>query len=109
ADEAAEEFLDVLDDVVEVEDAGHEDLLAAEGEQLPGEGGGAVPGLEDLGDLAAGGVAVVEAGDHELGVADDDEQEVVEVVGDAAGEAADGLHLLGLAELLLEAAAGGAF
>ena len=37
-----------------------------------------------------------------LGVAADDGEQVVEVVGDAAGEPADGLHLLRLAELLLE-------
>ena len=37
----------------------------------------------------------------ELGVADDGGEEVVEVVRDAAGEPADGLHLLRLAQLLL--------
>ena len=40
--------------------------------------------------------------DQELAVAEDHGQQVVEVVGDAAGEAADRLHLLRLAELLLE-------
>ena len=39
----------------------------------------------------------------ELGVAEDHAQEVVEVVGDAAGELPDRLHLLGLQELLLGA------
>ena len=37
----------------------------------------------------------------ELGVAEDHAEEVVEVVGDAAGELADGLHLLGLEQLRL--------
>ena len=37
-----------------------------------------------------------------VAVAEHRRQEVVEVVGDAAGELADGLHLLRLAELLLE-------
>ena len=40
--------------------------------------------------------------DQELAVAGDRGQQVVEVVRDAAGEAADRLHLLGLAELRLE-------
>ena len=38
-------------------------------------------------------------------VAADDGEQVVEVVGHAAGQAADGLHLLRLAELLLQLAA----
>ena len=45
-----------------------------------------------------------EALEQELGVAGDDHQEVVEVVRDAAGEAADGFHFLRLAELLLQRA-----
>ena len=38
----------------------------------------------------------------ELGVAVDDREEVVEIVGDAAGEGAEALHLVRLAELVLE-------
>ena len=34
---------------------------------------------------------------HQLQVADDDREEVVEVVGDTAGELADGFQLLGVA------------
>ncbi len=40
----------------------------------------------------------------QLGVREDDSKQIVEVVGDAAGELADRLHLLGLAQLLLERA-----
>ena len=47
---------------------------------------------------------VLEAVDQELAVAGDRGQEVVEVVRDAAGEAADRLHLLRLAQLRLELA-----
>ena len=39
---------------------------------------------------------------HQLGVAANRRQQIVEVVRDAAGQAADGLHLLCLAELILE-------
>src|SRR5271155_1555175 len=45
--------------------------------------------------------------EHALGVSADDHEEIVEVVSDAAGEAADGFHFLGLAELVFEKAAGG--
>src|SRR5207247_1886122 len=40
----------------------------------------------------------------QLGVREDDGEQIVEVVSDAAGELADRLHLLGLAQLLLERA-----
>ena len=43
------------------------------------------------------------AADQELAVAGDRREQVVEVVGDAAGEPADRLHLLRLAELRLDA------
>ena len=46
------------------------------------------------------GVACVS--DHDLGVAEDAHQHVVEVVGDAAREAAQRLHLLRVAELRLQ-------
>ena len=39
---------------------------------------------------------------QEFGVALDDHEEIVEVVGDATGEAPDGFHFLGLAKLLFE-------
>ena len=39
---------------------------------------------------------------NQLGKADHGGEDVVEVMGDAAGEGADSLHLLRLAELLLE-------
>ena len=38
---------------------------------------------------------------QEFDVADDDGEQVVEIVGDAAGELANGLHLLGLPQSLL--------
>ena len=42
---------------------------------------------------------------EDLAVADDDAEKIVEVVGDSAGETADGFHLGGHAELLFESAA----
>ncbi len=43
--------------------------------------------------------------EEELGVAGDDHQQVIKIVGDAPGEASDGFHLLRLAQLLFESAA----
>src|ERR1039457_3084101 len=45
--------------------------------------------------------------EQDFGITADDHEEVVEVMSDAAGEAAYGFHFLGLAELILEEAAGG--
>ena len=44
---------------------------------------------------------------QQLEIADDRGQQIVEVVRDAAGQMADGLHLLGLAQLLLHRFPGG--
>ena len=57
-------------------------------------------GPRDSGSLA-------DALQQELAVAGDHHEQIVEVVGDAAGEPADGFHLLRLAELLLQGAAFG--
>ena len=51
ADEAAQHFIHAGDDFVQLNDAGLEDLLAAEGEQLAGERGGAAGGFLDLLDM----------------------------------------------------------
>src|SRR6266446_441089 len=50
-------------------------------------------------------VAEAEVVEEDLGVSADDGEEIVEVVGDAAGEAADGFHFLRLTELIFEDAA----
>ena len=81
---------------------GEKVCLRREGQQLAREGGGTFPGLADL--LQIGEERIVR-GDlihGHLRMAQDDAEHVVEIVGDAAGEAADGFHLLGLEELILE-------
>ena len=50
---------------------------------------------------------VAEAVQQKFGVSRDHHQQIIEVVSDAAGEPADGFHLLGLTQLLLERAAFG--
>ena len=105
ADHAGEHFQVFGGDVVEIDDARGEHLLAAEGEQLAGQRRGALGGAGDLLRRAAQMRFGAEAFEKKFRVAGDDHQQIVEVVRDAAGEAADGFHLLRLAQLLLERAA----
>ncbi len=83
-------------------------LLAREGEQAPRQVGAALGGGRDIaGDPVQFLVARQPVGKM-LGVAENDGQEIVEIVRHAAGELAHGLHLLGLAELVAEVRDGGA-
>ena len=79
--------------------------LAAEREELRGEVRGAPAGAPDLLEVARSrGSPGLKSRDQQLDVAEDDREHVVEVVGHAAGEPPDGLHLLRLTELLLRLA-----
>ena len=92
------------DERVQVERPRLDDLLAAEGQQLAGQRRGALAGLACTSVSGAwSGSAGFSASQHQLDVAEDDREQVVEVVRHAAGQPADGLHLLGLPQLLLEA------
>jgi hypothetical protein len=55
---------------------------------------GAAAGLVDFVDAGLGGMIRRDIHAEELDVAEDDGEEVVEVVGNAAGELSEGLHLL---------------
>ena len=102
ADQPREHAARVREQRVEVEDARLEHLLAGEREQLAGQVRRALAGPADLRDVLADRVVRRELGEGHVAVAEDRRQQVVEVVGDASGELADALHLLGLAELLFE-------
>ena len=102
ADQAARHARHAADDLVEVERDRLQHLLAAERQQLPRQRGGAIGGVQDLVDLRGHRRIVLDAMRHQLGVAANRGQQVVEVVRDAAGEAADRFHLLRLAQLILE-------
>ena len=103
ADQAVQHLVGVDDDRVEVDDARLQHLLAPEGEELLRQRRGALCRLLDrLHVRPLAGLARVEAAEQEAAVHGDDGQEVVEVVRDAAGEAADGVELLRLVEALLE-------
>ena len=75
----------------------------SEAEELPGHGGGPPHRVLDLGHLGSlHRLPRIQSPHDELSIEEDDREHVVEVVGDAAGELADGLHLLRVAELLLQ-------
>jgi hypothetical protein len=84
-DQAAEDRLGVGDDAVQVEHLGLQYLLAAEGEQLARQRGGLIRRLPDRIEPRPSRIALVGAADEHLRVAADDREQVVEVVGDAAG------------------------
>ena len=100
ADQAANHLVHAGDDLVEVENARLQDLLPAEGQELPGQLRGAFPRLLDLFDVRAHRIGRWHPADEDARVAQDHRQEVVEVVRDPAGQPTDGLHLLGVTELL---------
>ena len=83
--------------MVDVDHLEFEELLSAERQQLAGEVSGAVGCLLDGLDFMVHGAARFQLLQQHLGVSVDHHQQVVEVVGDAAGEAADGIHFLRLA------------
>ena len=84
---------------------GSQHLLAAEGEQLAGQRRGAFGGAGDFLGRAAKMRLVPETFEEKFRVSGDHHQEIVEVVRDPAGQAAHGLHLLRLAQLLFQGAA----
>ena len=89
-------------DVGQLEDLRAQRLLARESEQLPGQPGGAVRVRLDLLDVVIVAVAGRVAHHHQVAMAHDRGQDVVEVVRHAAGELADRLHLGRLRDLALE-------
>jgi hypothetical protein len=105
AEQPAQHRLERHHDLAEVDDPRLQHLAPAEREQLAGERLGALAGGHDLLDVGADRVALAQLADQQLAVGEDHRQHVVEVVGDAAGELADGVHLLRLAQALLEALA----
>ncbi len=103
ADGALEEPRHVVDALADIEAPGIERLAARECQQAARQLGAALGagerGFDQLGRL---GIVVATVG-QQVEIADDDRQVVVEVVRQPAGELADGLHALDLAQALLHA------
>ncbi len=82
ADQASQHLLQIRQEGVEVQHFRVHDLLPAERQELAGETGGTLRGLQDLLELAP--LRLARLAHQELGVPQDDAQRVVEVVGDTA-------------------------
>ena len=103
ADEAGKHRAQVADEGVEIEHARRQQLLATEGEKLAGQGGRPVGGLLHFHYLGVVRVVLLQTEEEQFGVAGDDAQQVVEIVGDATGQPAHRLHLLRLPQIRLQA------
>ena len=77
-------------------------LPSREGEELPRQPAGVLAGAQNLAHLDPHVVVEPRAREQELAVADDDAEDVVEIVRNAAGEAPDAVHLLRLAQVAFE-------
>src|ERR1019366_10091457 len=100
ADHPADHLFEIVNQQVEVEYANVQRLLAAEHQKLPGQRRRTFRSTQDLLQAALRRVGFEQ---RQLREARDDGQQVVEVVSHAARQAADGLHLLRLPELLVHA------
>ena len=97
---ADQHVLDLADQPLQVDGQRLKDLLAREGEQSPGQGGRAVAGVERALQQRPHLLVGHEIA-HEVDIAEDGGQKIVEIVRYPAGELADALHLLALQELRL--------
>ena len=102
SDETLQHLRGAVDGHVQIEDPRLEDLLPAERQQLPRQSRRTRAGSDDLLQVVSHRIPGLEICGEHLAVAEDDGQEVVEVVRDASREVADGLHLLTLPELALQ-------
>ena len=91
----------VGDQLVQIDHARLDDLLARERQELTREVRGLRRGGFDVLEVRRAAAWTAEA--QQFQRAENDGQQVVEIVRDAAGEAADGFHLLRLEQLLFEA------
>ena len=102
ADQSADHLVDVGDAEVEIDRPRLEHLLAAERQQLPGDGDGPVGGPLHFLDRFLGAGVKASVARQEVGIASNDGEQVIEIVGDAARQPADRLEFLRLPVLLLQ-------
>ena len=102
AEDLVEQLAHTEEHLVQVERLGLVDAASAERHEVVGEGGGPVGGALHRVDAGPGRVEHLEVVLEQLDLPAHHRQHVVEVVGDAAREPADRLHLLGVEQLLLE-------
>ncbi len=102
ADQALQHAPKIRRQPAQVQDLECHDLFPAECEQLPRQRSAPLAGLPEVLEIRAQRRVVSQFVQDEVGHAIDDGQQVVEVVGDAAGQPPDRIHLLGLLDLGLQ-------
>lgn len=93
-DQTAHHPFQVYKCIVQVDDPGLDDLAPGKNQQLIREMSRPLGSRFDFFDLFANLNVRLHQG--QLGIAGNDGQEIVEIMGNAAGQTTDGLHLLGL-------------
>src|SRR5216684_1986634 len=104
ADQTAEQNGEVRERLAEIDHLRVHGLLARERQQLPHQARRPVGVLLDLHDVLKRRIGRLVRVQQEVGRHHDGAEQIVEVVGDIAGEAPDRLHLLLLIDLVLERA-----
>ena len=104
ADQPPQQHVEIGQHLAEIEHLRPHRLLAREGQQMPHQARRPVGVLLDLHDVLERRIGRLVGVEQEIGRHHDGGQHVVEIVGDAAGELADQLHLLRLRDLGLELA-----
>src|SRR3954454_6040925 len=98
AERAVEERQKASDRCREVESGRRQSLFAGEGQQVAGQGRATLSRPDGLLNPRFESDRIGQSHVGELKIAHDGGQKIVEVMGDAAGEMTDGVHLLRLAQ-----------
>ncbi len=98
-DHPAHQLFKPGDDIIDIHNLHFKDLLAAECQKLPGKLPGPDPCLIDQLQQLMVGMVQAQGVQNEFSIAQNNGQQIVEVVGHPAGKPADGFHFLCLLEL----------
>ena len=96
-DQASQHLVEVADRLVDIQDHGLDHLLTAQHQELARERGGTVAGLLDLLQAPAIGFGQIGTLEQQIAVAVNHGEQVIEVVGHAAGEQDRSLPCAGIA------------
>src|SRR5262249_2065097 len=107
ADQTAQQLIQTCQQVVRIKNSRLDALLAREGQQLARELRGGGRGVVNLMQVCPLLRACGQRVERQLGVANNRGQQVIEIVGYAAGQPPDALHLAGLEQLRFQTAAVG--
>ena len=99
ADQPAQQRGQLIDGFGDIEAHRRQRLFARKRQQLAHQDGRPVGVLLDLLNVGEGRVIGAMAAEQQVGKSDHRRQQVIKIMGDAAGELADGFHFLGLGKL----------